>query len=117
MFLFRDTILLEGIELRGSLKKIYNISWYKSNIILTLMGISYPFVLKNLNFYNLNFLIYLLKGMNLSETKIKKNIELNINQLILINSYKGMRHKLNLPVRGQRTRTNAGTQRSKRQKL
>lgn len=80
------------------------------------MGLSYPYFLRNLNYYNLNFLIYLLKGLNLSDTKIKRNIELNINQLILINSYKGMRHKLNLPVRGQRTRTNAGTQRSKRMK-
>lgn len=114
MFLFRDTILLENIEIRGSLKRIYNISWYKSNLILTLMGICYPFILKNLNFYNINFLIYLLKGINLSDTKLKKNIELNINQLIMINSYKGIRHKLNLPVRGQRTRTNAGTQRSKK---
>jgi small subunit ribosomal protein S13 len=78
------------------------------------MGLSYPFFIKNLNYYNLNFLLFILKGLILSDTRIKRNIETNINHLILINSYRGARHKMNLPVRGQRTRTNAGTQRSKR---
>ena len=116
MFLFRDTILSEKTEIRSALKKIYSLSWYKSNLILTIMGINYTSWLKNLNYYNINFLIYLLKNFNISETKIKRAIELNINQLIHINSYKGIRHKLCLPVRGQRTRTNAGTQRRKRLK-
>lgn len=81
------------------------------------MGFAYPYFIKNLNYYNLNFLLYLLKGLVLSDTRIKRNIEMNINRLITINTYKGTRHKLSLPVRGQRTRTNAGTQRSKRNKL
>jgi small subunit ribosomal protein S13 len=81
------------------------------------MGFAYPFFIKNLNYYNLNFLLYLLKGLVLSDTRIKRNIETNITRLISIESYIGARHKLNLPVRGQRTRTNAGTQRSKRFKL
>jgi len=78
------------------------------------MGFKFPYYIKNLNYYNLNFLLFLLKGLILSDTRIKRNIETNINHLISINCYKGARHKLNLPVRGQRTRTNAGTQRSKR---
>ena len=45
---------------------------------------------------------------------INRIIENNINNLIINNSYRGTRHKLTLPVRGQRTRTNASTQRSKR---
>jgi len=35
----------------------------------------------------------------------------------MTSSYKGVRHKMNLPVRGQRTRTNARTQKRKRQKI
>ena len=38
----------------------------------------------------------------------------NIKRLKDINSYRGLRHKLNLPVRGQRTRTNGRTKRGKR---
>lgn len=38
----------------------------------------------------------------------------NIKRLVDINAYRGIRHKANLPVRGQRTRTNARTKRGKR---
>jgi small subunit ribosomal protein S13 len=39
----------------------------------------------------------------------------NVKRLKDINSYRGQRHKLNLPARGQRTRTNARTRRGRRQ--
>jgi small subunit ribosomal protein S13 len=38
-------------------------------------------------------------------------VQLNIKRLIEIGSYRGLRHRRNLPVRGQRTRTNARTKR------
>lgn len=41
---------------------------------------------------------------------------MNISNMINLNIYKGIRHKLALPVHGQRTRTNASTQRTKRAK-
>lgn len=41
---------------------------------------------------------------------------LNIKKLIDINAYKGLRHTDNLPVRGQRTRTNAKTRKRKKKK-
>lgn len=44
------------------------------------MGFSFPYFIKNLNYYNLNFLLYLLKGLVLSDTRIKRNIEMNINR-------------------------------------
>ncbi|BBA85244.1 30S ribosomal protein S13 [endosymbiont of Sipalinus gigas] len=43
------------------------------------------------------------------EGDLKRDISLNIKRLIDINSYRGLRHKKKLPVRGQRTRTNAKT--------
>lgn len=114
MFLFREVILSEKNEIRVSLKQIYGVGWYKSNLIINKLGLSYPFFGFNLNLYNINVILYLLKGLILSDVRIKRVIENNITRLININSYKGSRHKLLLPVRGQRTRTNAGTQRSKR---
>lgn len=49
------------------------------------------------------------------DTELKINVLNNINRLIKINCYRGRRHKLNLPTRGQRTRTNAKT--AKRRKI
>ncbi|MFC1977098.1 30S ribosomal protein S13 [Chloroflexota bacterium] len=48
------------------------------------------------------------------EGDLRREIDLNIKRLIEIGSYRGMRHRHNLPVRGQRTRTNARVQRGSR---
>jgi len=48
------------------------------------------------------------------EGDLRREIQENIKRLKQINSYRGRRHTLNLPVRGQRTRTNARTKRGKR---
>ncbi len=48
------------------------------------------------------------------EGDLRKEINLNIRRLIEIGSYRGSRHRRSLPVRGQRTRTNARTRRGSR---
>ncbi len=48
------------------------------------------------------------------EGELRKEVALNIKRLIEIGCYRGIRHKMNLPVRGQRTRTNARTKRGPR---
>lgn len=48
------------------------------------------------------------------EGDLRKEIQENIKRLKQIGAYRGKRHFLNLPVRGQRTRTNARTKRGKR---
>ena len=48
------------------------------------------------------------------EGDLRRKVSQNIRRLIEIGSYKGNRHKRNLPVRGQRTHTNARTKRGKR---
>lgn len=48
------------------------------------------------------------------EGDLGQTIRLNINRLKDINSYRGLRHKQNLPAHGQRTRTNARTKRGRR---
>jgi small subunit ribosomal protein S13 len=47
------------------------------------------------------------------EGELRKEINLNIKRLIDIGSYRGLRHRRGLPVRGQRTRTNARTRKGK----
>ena len=48
------------------------------------------------------------------EGELRKEVNLNIKRLMEIGSYRGLRHRHNLPVRGQRTRTNARTKRGSR---
>ena len=48
------------------------------------------------------------------EGDLQRNVTGNIKRLKDIGSYRGIRHKANLPVRGQRTRTNARTKRGKK---
>lgn len=47
------------------------------------------------------------------EGDLRKEISLNIKRLIDLGAYRGLRHKANLPVRGQRTHTNARTRKGK----
>lgn len=48
------------------------------------------------------------------EGDLRREVAMNIKRLIDIGCYRGIRHKRNLPVRGQRTRTNARTKRGPR---
>lgn len=48
------------------------------------------------------------------EGQLRAEVQMNIRRLIEIGCYRGIRHKLGLPVRGQRTRTNARTRKGKR---
>lgn len=48
------------------------------------------------------------------EGDLRREISGNIKRLVSINCYRGMRHKLGLPVRGQRTKTNARTRKGKK---
>jgi len=51
------------------------------------------------------------------EGELRKEVNLNIKRLVEIGSYRGIRHRHNLPVRGQRTRTNARAKRGPRKTI
>ncbi len=51
------------------------------------------------------------------EGALKAEINMNIKRLIDINCYRGLRHRMGLPVRGQRTRTNARTRKGRRRAI
>lgn len=48
------------------------------------------------------------------EGELRSEIQLNIKRLMDIGCYRGIRHRIGLPIRGQRTRTNARTRRGKK---
>ena len=51
------------------------------------------------------------------EGDLRKDMSMNIKRLMEIGSYRGMRHRRNLPVRGQRTHTNARTRKGPRRAM
>jgi len=109
MFIYKQYSLGLKKDVRLSLQLIYGIGWLKSIFISSRLGFSYPFSLNNLNLYNYLALIYILDFFTWLEVRVKRIIFQNIKNLYKIGSYKGLRHKDSLPVRGQRTRTNAST--------
>lgn len=56
----------------------------------------------------------IVEKQNVVEGDLRVEISNNIKRLKLINAYRGLRHTKNLPVRGQRTKTNARTKRGKK---
>ena len=55
-----------------------------------------------------------IEGEGMVEGDLRKETSMNIKRLIEIGSYRGYRHRRNLPVRGQRTHTNARTRKGPR---
>ena len=69
---------------------------------------------KDLNENQLSLLNNLLTKEYKVEGELRRDVQANVQRLYEINSYRGARHRRNLPVRGQRTRTNARTRRGRR---
>lgn len=69
---------------------------------------------KNLNDTEIGRIQDIINANHLIEGELQRVITGNIKRLRDINSYRGLRHKNNLPARGQRTRTNARTKRGKK---
>jgi small subunit ribosomal protein S13 len=116
MFSYKQVILQVSLEIRSALQHIYGIGKHKAFLICSKLGLSFPFVLKNLNNYYFMMLTFILDFHSWLEARIKRIYYYNIKVLIETLTHRGLRHKDNLPTRGQRTRTNAKT-RKKRSKF
>jgi small subunit ribosomal protein S13 len=96
-----------------SLTRIFGISFFTSNIICKKFGFNQNSLLKNVNFTIIKEIRKFILFEYTIQDILKKKVQASILNLISIKSVKGLRHKLKLPVRGQRTRSNHKT----RQKL
>ena len=97
-----------------SLQYIYGIGPILSQRILSQTGVSPETKVSDLTEDEVNRLREVIDRGYRVEGELRKEINLNIKRLIEIGSYRGIRHRHNLPVRGQRTRTNARTKRGLR---
>jgi len=98
----------------ASLQYIYGIGPTLSQKILTQTGISPDTKADSLTEEEVNRLREVIDHQYKVEGELRKEVNLNIKRLIEIGSYRGIRHRHGLPVRGQRTRTNARAQRGAR---
>ena len=94
-----------------SLTYIYRIGLITSRKILERTRINPDIRVKNLTEEEVNRLREVIDREHKVEGDLRREVDLNIKRLIEIGCYRGMRHRRNLPVRGQRTRTNARTRR------
>jgi small subunit ribosomal protein S13 len=93
---------------------IYGIGRHRSNEILTAAGVSPDVRVKDLTEEDVRKISRVIEEQGRVEGDLRKEISMNIKRLIEIGSYRGARHRRNLPVRGQRTRTNARTRKGPR---
>ena len=97
-----------------SLQYIYGIGPSLSQKILGQTGINPDIKVSDLTEDEVNRLRELIDREFSVEGELRKEVNLNIKRLIEIGSYRGIRHRFGLPVKGQRTRTNARTKRGSR---
>ncbi|MGQ9673054.1 MAG: 30S ribosomal protein S13 [Candidatus Aminicenantales bacterium] len=93
---------------------IFGIGRSKSNQILQEAKIDKNKKVKNLTEDEVNKIRQIIEKREKIEGDLRKEISLHIKRLIDIGCYRGQRHKRKLPVRGQRTRTNARTRKGPR---
>ncbi len=97
-----------------ALTYIYGIGLTTSKQVLEHTRVSPDTRVKNLTEEEVNRLREYVDRNVKVEGDLRREVDMNIKRLIEIGSYRGMRHRRNLPVRGQRTRTNARTRRGVR---
>jgi small subunit ribosomal protein S13 len=93
---------------------IFGIGRFRSTRILDAAGVSPDIRVKDLTDDDVRKISRVIEEQGGVEGDLRKEISLNIKRLIEIGSYRGSRHRRSLPLRGQRTRTNARTRKGPR---
>lgn len=92
-----------------ALTYIYGIGRKSAQDILTKTGISFDTRAKDLTEQEIAKLRDEIEANYQVEGDLRREVALNIKNMVEINCYRGIRHRKGLPVRGQRTKTNART--------
>ena len=112
---------LLGVEIPGdkrieaSLTYVYGIGPTTSKRVLAQTGIDPNIRAKNLTPQQINEIVHAITSNKISiEGDLRREVQGNLKRLQAINCYRGIRHRRGLPVRGQRTSTNARTRKGPR---
>ena len=96
-----------------ALTSIYGIGPKQAKDVIDEVGILNNPRVKDLSESELNSIRNIIDNDRIIEGDLRREVNSNIRRLIDIGSFKGTRHRKNLPVRGQRTRTNARSKRGR----
>ena len=102
-----------------ALRYLYGLGKTTSNEILAKLGSSVDPAtrVKDLTEQQVGMINTLVSKEYKVEGELRRELQANVQRLYEISSYRGFRHRRNLPVRGQRTRTNARTRRGRRKTI
>ncbi len=111
---------IAGVDLRLdkrieiALTGIYGIGRARANSILATAKVDPDRRVKDLTEQEVSRIRQVIDRQGRVEGDLRKEVQMNVKRLIEIGSYRGMRHRRNLPTRGQRTKTNARTRKGPR---
>ena len=97
-----------------SLQHVYGIGLYQAKDVVDKAGVTGNPRVRELTEMDLTRIREVVDREKRVEGDLRREINLNIRRLIDIGSYRGSRHRRGLPVRGQRTKTNARAKRGRR---
>ena len=93
---------------------IYGIGRTRARSILYRAGVTFDKKVADLSEEEVNKIRTIIEAEGAVEGDLRKEISMNVKRLIEMGAYRGLRHRRNLPVRGQRTHTNARTRKGPR---
>src|SRR5437867_3275325 len=96
------------------LTSIYGIGQERAKKLAAKANVDHTKKIRDLTEDEINHLRQAIEQEGRVEGDLRKEIQMNIRRLIEIQAYRGIRHRRNLPVRGQRTHTNARTRKGPR---
>ena len=99
--------LPSGKRVEIGLTDIYGIGRTRAKKILTKAKVEEGIKVKDLSEAEVLAIQQVIQAEGMVEGDLRREVAMNIKRLIEIGSYRGMRHRRGLPVRGQRTHTNA----------
>jgi small subunit ribosomal protein S13 len=111
---------IAGVELPANkrlwigLTAIYGIGQERAKSLCAKANVDHTKKVKDLSEEEVNHIRQAIESEGRVEGDLRKEIQMNIRRLIEIQCYRGLRHRRNLPVRGQRTHTNARTRKGPR---
>jgi small subunit ribosomal protein S13 len=106
---------IEGVDLPREkrveigLRYIYGIGPTRANEIIEATGVNPDTRVRDLSDSDISKMREYISGNYTVEGDLRRQVQMNIKRLIEIGTYRGLRHRRGLPVRGQRTKTNART--------
>ncbi len=106
--------LPQGKRVEIALTYIFGIGRSRSVRLLTKASVDKAIKVKDLSEDEVRRIRDVIQEEGQVEGDLRKNVQMDIKRLIDIGSYRGHRHRRNLPVRGQRTHTNARTRKGPR---